>query len=74
MGGGLGQKIHTRILQIICDVDYAHIPTERNIEIQMEEYLRRDTKTWGKGKYPHRGRAEERVTLGGKGIERDKDR
>lgn len=47
-GGGSVRKIHTHILQITCNVDYAHIPAERNIEIEMEEYLRRDTKTGGR--------------------------
>lgn len=47
-GGGSVRKIHTHILQITCNVDYAHIPAERNIEIQMEEYLRRDTKMGGR--------------------------
>lgn len=46
--GGSVRKIHTHILQITCNVDYAHIPAERNTEIQMEEYLRRDTKTGGR--------------------------
>lgn len=68
--GGSLRKIHTHILQITCDVDYAHIPAERNIEIQMEEYLRRDTKM-GERKTPTQRQSRGESDAGRK---RDRDR